>query len=131
MGRLQKSKVDEIIQLRMDGNTQMETAEKAGVNLKTVQKYDPLRKSKKSVRPHMQLSADLLEYYLKCLGDWVDSIITTLRFGVNTELTCPACMHGKLVFDEEVEMYICKECKYEMPLPSYVWEEDQNNSDSE
>jgi len=43
MGRLRKDIVDKIIKLRKQGYTQAETAEKAGVNLKTVRKYDPLR----------------------------------------------------------------------------------------
>lgn len=43
MGRLTKSKIDEIAKLREQGYTQKETAEKAGVHLRTVHKYDPLR----------------------------------------------------------------------------------------
>ena len=47
MGRLRKSVVDRIVRFRNQGYTQAETAEKTGVHLKTVQKHDPLRKSKK------------------------------------------------------------------------------------
>jgi transcriptional regulator with XRE-family HTH domain len=43
MGRLTKSKTDEIRKLREQGYTQKETAEKAGVHLRTVRKYDPSR----------------------------------------------------------------------------------------
>lgn len=49
MGRLTKSKIDEIGKLREQGYTQKETAEKAKVHLRTVRKYDPLRE--KPVRP--------------------------------------------------------------------------------
>jgi len=72
----------------------------------------------------MQLSAELLEHYLKCIGDWVDSIITTLRFEKGVELTCPSCMEGKLTLNGEGEMYSCVKCGYLMPLPSYVWGEE-------
>ena len=46
MGRLGKAKVDEIGKLREEGYTQKETAEKVGVHLITVRKYDPLREQK-------------------------------------------------------------------------------------
>ena len=49
MGRLTKSKIDEIRKLREQGYTQKETAEKVKVHLRTVRKYDPLRE--KPVRP--------------------------------------------------------------------------------
>ena len=50
MGRLTKTKVDEIAKLRGKGYTQKETAEKLKVHLRTVRKYDPLREQK-LVRP--------------------------------------------------------------------------------
>jgi len=43
MGRLTKAKRDEIARLRGQNYTQKETAEKVGVHLRTVRKYDPLR----------------------------------------------------------------------------------------
>lgn len=46
MGRLTKSKIDEIRKLREQGYTQKETAEKVKVHLRTVRKYDPLREQK-------------------------------------------------------------------------------------
>lgn len=50
MGRLTKAKRDEIARLRGQNYTQKETAEKVGVHLRTVRKYDPLREQK-PVRP--------------------------------------------------------------------------------
>jgi len=50
MGRLTKVKIDEIARLRGQGYTQKETAEKVGVNLRTVRKYDPLREQR-PIRP--------------------------------------------------------------------------------
>jgi len=46
MGRLTKAKIDEIAKLRQQGYTQAETAEKVGVHLRTVRKYDPLREQR-------------------------------------------------------------------------------------
>jgi len=47
MGRLTKAKTDEIGKLRKEGYTQKETAEKVGVHIRTVRKYDPLRDQEK------------------------------------------------------------------------------------
>lgn len=126
MGRLRKSIIDMIIKLRKKGYTQAETAEKAGVNLKTVQKYDPLRQPKKatSINSAKGGSIDDLEYCIKLTGDWVDSIITTLRANIDAELICPKCMQGKLAIDDEGNVYFCKKCRYVMPLLSYLMKED-------
>jgi len=126
MGRLRKTTVDMIVRLRKKGYTQAETAEKAGVNLKTVRKYDPLRQSNKSPITKVVKGPDAedLLHYIKCLGDWVDSIVTTMRFEVGKELVCPSCTEAKLAPNNTGETYFCKRCKYEMPLPSYVWEEE-------
>jgi len=42
MGRLTKAKIDEIAKLREKGYTQKEVAQRAGVHVRTVRKYDPL-----------------------------------------------------------------------------------------
>jgi len=59
MGRLTKTKVDEIEKLRREGYTQKETAEKVKVHLRTVRKYDPLRE--KPVRPSREQAKELDE----------------------------------------------------------------------
>jgi len=46
MGRLRKAKTDQFIRLRSKRYTQNETAEKVDVNLKTVRKYDPVKRPK-------------------------------------------------------------------------------------
>ena len=46
MGRLTKTKVDEIVKLRKQNYTQKEAAEKLGIHVRTVRKYDPLREQK-------------------------------------------------------------------------------------
>ncbi len=40
MGRLTKAKTDQIARLRKAGYTQQETAQKTGVHIRTVRKYD-------------------------------------------------------------------------------------------
>ena len=126
MGKLRKTIVDMIVRLRKKGYTQAETAEKAGVNLKTVRKYDPLRQSDKTpiTKVVKGPSAEDLEHYIKCLGDWVDSLATTVQHDLGAKLMCPKCGDGSLVSNETGDKFFCDKCRYEMPLPSYVWEED-------
>ena len=52
MGRLTKTKVDEIAKLRKQGYTQKETAEKVNVHLLTVRKYDPLKQNRSCGERH-------------------------------------------------------------------------------
>jgi len=59
MGRLTKTKIDQISKLRQEGYTQKETAEKVGVHLRTVRKYDSLRE--KPVRPSREQAKELDE----------------------------------------------------------------------
>jgi transcriptional regulator with XRE-family HTH domain len=49
MGRLTKKKLDAIKKSRVDGYTQKETAQRVGVDIKTVKKYDPLRRERQEV----------------------------------------------------------------------------------
>jgi lipase chaperone LimK len=51
MGKLTKTKIDEIARLRQEGYTQKEIAQKAKVHLRTVRKYDPLRTQKPRITP--------------------------------------------------------------------------------
>ena len=48
MGRLTKAKIDEIAKLREKGYTQKEVAQRAGVHMRTVRKYDPLYQARPS-----------------------------------------------------------------------------------
>jgi len=50
MGRLTKKKMDAIKKSRVDGYTQKETAERVGIDIKTVKKYDPLRRERQEAR---------------------------------------------------------------------------------
>ena len=129
MGRLRKSVVDKIVRLRNQGYTQQETAEKAGVHLKTVQKHDPLRKSKKVTtvpsakgEPITDLQSDI-----KTLGDWIESLQETLKYKMEVDLLCPKCSEGT-VEDDGTGTFICQKCGYEMKALGNVWKSDQKPS---
>lgn len=123
MGRLRKSVVDRIIRLRKQGYTQAETAEKTGVHLKTVQKHDPLRQSKKTltIPPAKGGSFKDLESDLKTLGDWVESLRWTLHYKMEVDLLCPKCMEG--VVEDTGSGFVCQKCGYKMRALGHVWEE--------
>ena len=85
MGRLRKTKVDMIVKLRRQQYTQVETAEQVGVHLKTVQKYDPLRRPKRTVTneeaDHTSI-ADL-KMGLANLTAWVEGILATFLIKID------------------------------------------------
>lgn len=123
MGRLRKAKIDMIGKLRKDGYTQVETAEKTGVHLKTVQKYDPLKRPGKaaSTRATRSVSKEDLEFRLTNLGNWINSIHATFIHKLDIKLICPACFKSYLELDdnEPGSTYVCKKCHYKIPFPSY------------
>jgi ribosomal protein S27AE len=128
MGRVRKSVVDKIVRLRKQGYTQVEAAEKAGVHLKTVQKHDPLRKSKKTTispsikgEPFTDLQSDI-----KTLGDWVESLRWTLKYKMDVDLLCPKCSEG-IVDDDDTGTFICQKCGYKMKALGSVWKSDQKS----
>lgn len=125
MGRLRKSVVDRIARLRKQGYTQAETAEKTGVHLKTVQKHDPLRKSKKApIAPSVKGdSITDLQSDIRTLGDWVEALRWTLHYQMKVDLLCPKCMEG-IVEDAGTGTFICQKCRYEMKALGNVWESD-------
>lgn len=114
MGRLRKSVVDRIIRLRKQGYTQLETAEKTGVHLKTVQKHDPLRKSRET--PTMPSAGGKsfkdLESDLNALEEWIESLRWTLHFKMEVDLLCPKCLEG--VLDGAYGTFVCQKCGHEM-----------------
>lgn len=125
MGRLRKAKIDSIQKLRQQGYTQAETAEKVGVHLKTVQKYDPLRKSKKSedISLLTQLPFSDLDYFIDSLLWWIMCIEYTLEMRLETKILCPACDgRGTIQYDKKKHTLVCNYCESESPSPSEIWE---------
>ena len=122
MGRLTKTKVDQIARLRKQGYTQKETAEKVNVNLRTVRKYDPLREN----RPREGMP---LEDRMTAVEDGVrtcwDMLHILHRVMLESEelnnileersLTCPRC--GEELFFDGLELaHICCNCDFQMPM---------------
>ncbi|MFH0768757.1 MAG: helix-turn-helix transcriptional regulator [Chloroflexota bacterium] len=122
MGRLQKAEIDKIAKYRKEGYTQAETAEKVGVHIKSVQKYDPLRQPAGGEAiglPQPMTTRDMVAL-LKTQGDLIDAALLTLRFETNARrIVCPKCLEGKL--DEENGVYTCLDCGYAMKLFANVW----------
>jgi ribosomal protein L37AE/L43A len=45
------------------------------------------------------------------------------------DLTCPKCVSAKLAPNERGDIFFCEKCDYEMPIPSYVWEKEEDEAD--
>lgn len=93
MGRLSKAKVDQIQKLRKKGYLQKEVAEMAGVDIKTVRAYDPMRRiSKPEVQAikEPEKSTPDIELYkgLTKLANWV----TILSIHLPGKIYCPNCL---------------------------------------
>lgn len=119
MGRLTKAKIDLIVKYRKAGYTQGETAEKTGVHLKTVQKYDPLKRPGPAERAgSVKASPEQdLESRLRDLGDWI-GIFQIALVDTNTDLKCPRCFHSRLGLDHDDDnLYVCKKCGYKLRSP--------------
>ena len=125
MGRLRKSVVDKIVKLREENYTQAETAEKLHIHIKSVQKYDPLRRSadERTARSPETLSSRDLVAILKTQGDFIDAILITLRLDTQARrVRCPSCLEGDL--EEENGVYTCLRCGYKMRMFANVWNRD-------
>ena len=125
MGRLTKTKIDEIAKLRGKGYTQKETAEKLKVHLRTVRKYDPLHQSNPPGRRTIEDRLVALEEGVRTCWDLLDLLHSVmLRSPVlcstleEETFNCMRC-DGKLRFDEEEATYICHNCKHKFPPPQY------------
>ena len=68
MGRLLKQKTDQIRKLREEGYTQKETAEKVGVHLRTVRKYDPFREQR-PVKPTREQIKEIEEACIRLAAE--------------------------------------------------------------
>ena len=120
MGRLTKVKIDEIARLRGENYTQKEIAEKLGVHIRTVRKYDPLRERK----PAGPIAAQLKEIKEACSGlvaqglvdEEIDGWVCLSPLGRRVhvkldELERKAILEfmakaGRLVGEEEIQRYV-------------------------
>jgi transcriptional regulator with XRE-family HTH domain len=127
MGRLRKKKIDEIAKLMSEGYTQLEVAQKTGVSLKTVRKYDPgsISGSAKEWRELQSLPERVkkLEEIVKTLS----AIAWTYRIDKDYEFSgyCTKCDNVVIIewgTDKKTrESYgHCPECGTRIPYAKYL-----------
>ena len=95
--------------MRKQGYTQKEVAQKLGVHIRTVRKYDPTHKAVK----HQSMDNDTVESIrsvLLVILDWLDTLIYLLLGAVKH--TCPRCHTDSLEFDLDEVAFICRKCGY-------------------
>ena len=112
MGRLTKAKIDMIVKLRKEGYTQQETAEKTGVHIRTVRKYDVTRTrngvdNKTAIKNAHQAMRVLIEWIL----------VLVWQLMSEEDLYCPHCLGESVSYDEEADAFLCHQCGYRMTLP--------------
>lgn len=125
MGRLAKTKVDEIAKLRKEGYTQKEIAERLHVHPRTVRRYDPLhqdRLEERSVKDRLSAVEDAI----RTCWDYIDLLYAAMcnypalrKILEDDTYSCPRC-EGKLRYDEEKVTYICSKCGHKFSIP-YYW----------
>jgi len=124
MGKLTKTKTDEIDKLRKEGYSQKEIAERLHIHPRTVRKYDPLRQGRSEERSvESRLSA--LEEAIRTCWDYIDLLYWVIERSPIANIlekktySCPRC-NGKLRYDEEKATHICADCGHEYPLPEHL-----------
>ena len=118
MGRLLKSKIDQIVSLRKQGYCQKEIAEKLDVHIKTVRKYDPTSGSDTSKPVHVEKSVEAIREVLLAVLDLLDVMVPLLLDKDNHP--CPKCYAESLGFDVRQVAFICRNCGYTLILPSDI-----------
>ena len=116
MGRLTKKKADQIANLRKQAYTQKEVAEKLGVHVRTVRKYDPIRPIKEpGSRDDI---SEPIRNALSTTLEWIDILsFLLIKIGVNV---CPKCLGDSLEYDSYEEAFICRRCRYRPVQPEYI-----------
>jgi len=131
MGRLRKAKIDQITKLIEEGHTQIEIAEKVGVCLKTVRKYDPGSRAG-SAKEWQELQAlpermKKLEEAVKSLSIWVFSNqVERMATDKKYWLWCPKCdcpVEVEELKDKKTKnpYYGCPVCNTELPDAQYLY----------
>jgi DNA-binding CsgD family transcriptional regulator len=117
MGRLTKAKIDQIAKLRKEGYTQQETAQKTGVHVRTIRKYDVTRSQKELDNKTTIRNA---QQAILVIMDWLWVFINPLF--LEEGLQCPCCLAESMSYDAEAETFLCRQCGHKMILPWYVCE---------
>jgi transcriptional regulator with XRE-family HTH domain len=130
MGRLTKKKIDQIAKLRSQGYTQIEVAEKVGVCLKTVRKYDPgsIAGSAKEWQELQGLPERVKK--LEEIAKTLSALATSYQFEKGDEFVawCPKC--NSEVTTKRMEhkktkksYYGCSQCGTPIPYAKYFDDE--------
>jgi uncharacterized protein YbaR (Trm112 family) len=130
MSRILKAKVEEIRKLRKAHFTLKETAERAHVHIRTVQKWDPLvqnSQNRKFEQSSVEDRLSALEEAVRTCWDWIDLLYVTMCRSPeladslnNGTYQCPRCK-GKLEYDASGEnTWVCHGCGHKFSLP-YYW----------
>jgi len=130
MGRISTARIEQIGKLRRKGYLQKEVADKLGLDVKTVRKYDPLRGI---AVPPSQAPPALLER-LESLERRADALEAWRWMGATAEEEgpfahppaplCPVCYFGwgkklqdaDLEFDEDADELVCTACHRRYPM---------------
>jgi len=113
MGRLTKKKLDAIKKSRVDGYTQKETAERVGVDIKTVKKYDPLRRERQEASQERRV--ERLETICNSLAAELSS--ETEEFEVFRAAVCRILRKQGIELEDyvhDVEESRCPKCRGDM-----------------
>jgi len=120
MGRIPKSKIEQIEALLQKGYLKKEVAKEVGVHVRTVSKYDPNRKPKSEKGYSMKGRQENMSELLRTLFDWL-YIQQHLDPMHADSIECPRCQLSSLRWtelDSDV-FYHCVNCGYRLIWP---WE---------
>ena len=122
LGILEKRKRDMIVKMRKEGYIQREIAEKLGVNLKTVRKYDHSTSCGSGKRRTQEERLTACEAAIRTALDWLH----LLWFMAPTDqlYDCPKCGSYRMKYDDYVEStFVCERCGYQYTLPFHLCHE--------
>ena len=118
MGRITKAKIDQIGKLRQEGYCQKEIAQKVGVHVRTVRKYDPTRKSTSGRRYPVEERLRAIEEVIPFIIDWLDVLIPLLLFDEDHD--CPRCGAEEIERDLERLVFYCSNCRHSLYFPREI-----------
>ncbi len=133
MGRLYKAKVDKIQELSKQGYLQREIAEKLGVHVRTVRKYDPSNRSTSSGSNPTGSVPESIRNVIALILDYIEFVGSNLELDKIRNGYCPRCSKKQFEFDAIKLVYECGNCGHKLVLPSDVCRNcfTQNNYDEE
>lgn len=120
MGRLYKAKVDKIQELSKQGYLQREIAEKLGVHVRTVRKYDPSNRSTSSGSNPTGSVPESIRNVIALILDYIEFMESNLELDKIRNGHCPRCSEKQFEFDAIKFVYECGNCGHRLVLPSDV-----------